>query len=201
MGKQLIQTPICHLLFQRHLDFFLFSSISPSPPACFCTCVICLYWLCVCSGGCKQHRQTFCNSVSKHSMQIFHFRPNSRIKAGLFVTECRSVLSVSLSLPVCAHVAAWLSHVGSVLGAAHGEKFGSDGGVKLLRVLVDSLDASGYSVATDRATSPSIACNFWSWADLPVGSCKRDVQLGRGGAERGHTSTLTKLLSSFSIWT
>lgn len=76
-------------------------------------------------------------------MHIFPFRPNSRIKPGPFVTECRSVLSVSPSLPGCAHVAAWLSHVGGVLGAAHGEKFGSEGGVKLLRVLVDSLDASG----------------------------------------------------------
>lgn len=40
-----------------------------------------------------------------------------------------------------------------------------------------TLDAKGK--ATDRATSPSIACNFWSLTNPPVGSCKR----GHGAQE------------------
>lgn len=52
------------------------------------------------------------------------------------------------------------------------------------------------SVDTDRATSPSIACYFWSLTNPPVGSCKRDVQLGRGGRS-GATPPL--LQSSFPL--
>lgn len=144
MGKQLIQTPIGHLfLFQRHLDFFYFPAFHHLHQHVF---VLVLSVCVVCASAVVGVNSTDRPSaIQFQSIQCTYFLldPIPESSLALFVTECRSVLSVSPSLPGCAHVAAWLSHVGGVLGAAHGEKFGSEGGVKLLRVLVDSLDASG----------------------------------------------------------